>query len=303
MLAGVLAIGMAVSSFAALPTTAKIKSINEDGFIAAANNIKVTQNSKTTSETSPSALSDMEVAAGAQVRIYFTPAMFKDAQGKVLSEINPNMKISTAMLRTGKITLRRSSQEGSAVVKNVSIANDNGNAYIKVEFVDDFVSIKDQDFAIRLYLYANGRRVQNTRIDVTGTMRNKEETVYSDDDYVDLSTGVVAVPDAYIRSIEADLGNGVIMDARMFKGRKYYGKASTKISEADEVVLTKNYAIDMVYTLSGINLKRDGNVISFDLDDTYYIYDGNGKYLGTSAQKLPWADKYYVASKKFTLVK
>ncbi|MFV0400912.1 MAG: hypothetical protein ACK5LX_09895 [Oscillospiraceae bacterium] len=200
----------------------------------------------------------------------------------------------------------RATEGGSVINRDVSVkyesAAKGGFAYVEFTFVDEFVSTKDQDFSAKLYLTFDKSRVAETEIEISGTFGNEVENVDEYDDYVYLGDTHVVEADAYIRSIQVDLGQNVSIWTRMFEGKKYYGAVSQEVKAEDEAVLAKYPDIDTVYYLKTINLNATGDTVAFDMDTNMYVYvqdaDGNLVFLGRSADKLPYYTKYFLSAKE-----
>lgn len=198
----------------------------------------------------------------------------------------------------------RATEGGSVIDRDVSIKYDSGTgaAYVEFKFVDEFVSTKDQDFNGRMYLTYDKSRIDNTEVEISGTFGNDVEHVDEYDDYVYVGDTPVVEADAYIRSIQVDLGQNVSIWTRMFEGKKYYGAVSQEVKAEDEAVLAKYPDIDTVYYLKTINLNATGDTVAFDMDTNMYVYvqdaDGNLVFLGRSADKLPYYTKYFLSAKE-----
>lgn len=296
ILAFILAFGMTTMASAATTASNKISDIvGEGSFSSSLGSITVDQKS-----TSLSGLFDVEVHAKSEIRIYLTGPMFVDAKGVALPKAT---KITESMLRTGKITVRAMVDSGATALGKVAFATDKTKgAYIKIPFVEEFASLKDVTFEMRIFLYVDKTRKAYTQMDVNGTLSNKVVEVFDGDDYVSTAKSEVLYAQDKIASIDIDLGNGIYITRALVKNKKYYGVAKDTITEADEAVLTKNPAIDAVYTLTTINLKTTGNIVHFEYDDTYYVYDAKGNLLGTTDDAVPYMDKYYMASTKFKMI-
>lgn len=253
---------------------------------------------------------DLSVRAGDTIEVPLTGSVFTyDGE-----ELAADAAITSALIRSGKVTVRTSVRSGSKVIEKISlnykkfgaeIAGGEKTAYIKIEFVDQFVSTKDIDFDASVYLVINGTRQDDYALDLAGTIKNNVTEVYEGDDYVDLSDGQVVEAMDYVKKIEADLGNNVSVHTKMFKGKKYYGSASLTPDSNDLKIMADNADIELAYTLKTVGINSTADKVEFDLDDTFYVYsldkEGNLVYVGKSNELLPLASKYYLAGKELVL--
>jgi len=225
----------------------------------------------------------------------------------------------TSDFSRNKITVKKSVTKGGGLFKDPELKNDtytfdtkdvthpDGTAVkfnivrLQVEFKDPIVSVKEQEFDFKVYLAKSGSKITDSEISVTGYQENEKITV-DEDDEVNLSDGQYAKAESYTKGILVDTGNGLFIRTNMFEGQKYYAKSEqNEPSNADEDILAKYPEIESIYTLYTINMKSASNVVTFDIDDKYYAYNQDGKYIGMTTDKLPMASKYYLATKKIDM--
>jgi len=217
-----------------------------------------------------------------------------------------------------KYTLKKKLSKGGELLKecklkNVSRVPDGSGGYLtdaagkevkgvvmEAEFADPFVSTSDKDFDYTFYLAKSGTKMADTERYLVGTMENEVIEV-DEDDEVNLSEGQVAKCITYTKAIQVDTGNGLFINTKMFEDKKYYAKSVQDITAADDEIIGKYPEIDTIYTLYTINMNSAGNTVEFDIDDTYYAYNADGKYIGTTNDKLPMSKKYYLATKKIDM--
>lgn len=205
--------------------------------------------------------------------------------------------LSSAEIRASKIDVRSQIKGGSKVIKDIKLNTKDGR--VEVKFVTEFVSTKEQDVEVFVYLTIDGKRQDDYGVTITGTVENTEVSVYKDYDYVDLAKGYVAVAEEFVPKIEVDLGNGVSIFTKLFKDKKYYGTATRDADQADDVVFAKYPDIDNVVTLKTVGLNSTGDIVKLATDySDYYVYDKDMNYLGQSKEMLPYSTKYYLANKK-----
>lgn len=214
--------------------------------------------------------------------------------------------VTKAEAKAGKLDVQTRVSEGSSVVKSAKIEYDSANnAYVKLTFVDTWVSTKEQDFDLKLYVTVNKARNTDSEFSVTGTFENYNVDVYEGDDYVyTVDTPVINAED-YIKNIQVDMGQGISIYTKMFDGKSYYASVSQDIKSEDDAVLAKYPSIDTVYYLSTINLAGSGDIVKFDLESNFYVYsqDENGDlvYVGRTADKLPYYTKYFLSAKELDI--
>lgn len=205
--------------------------------------------------------------------------------------------MSAAEIRASKIKVNATSKAGSKLLSSLEVVQKDGQVVAK--FVKEMVSTKSADFEIEIYLTIDGKRKGDQSATLIGTMENEVISVYDNYDYVDLSNKLVAEAEDFINNIEVDLGNGVSIFTKFFKGKKYYGTASRDADEADDVVFKQYPDIDNVVTLKTVGLNSTGDIVKLDNDyDNYYVYDKDMNFLGMSNEMLPYSSKYYLANKE-----
>lgn len=214
----------------------------------------------------------------------------------------PPTKLTTSTFSSSSVTVKRKVSKGSDLIKKVELKNKNNGVIVEVELIDPFVSTSEKDFDFTIYLAKKGTKMDDTELQITGTLKNEIIEVDEGEDEVNLSEGAVAEAIAYIKNITVDTGNGLYINTKMFEDRKYYAKSTQDITAADDAVVSQYTEIDTIYTLYSVNMSSAGNTVYFDIDDTYYVYNAEGQYLGTTADKnLPFSSKYYLAVSKIDM--
>jgi|GEM_PF-1441098 len=248
-------------------------------------------------------LSDLEVGAGEEVRIYLHAGLFADANGKAL----PESGVSLSQLRTGGVTVSPKVARGEAVVKEISLEYErnppflklpagNGTSCIKIVFAEDFISEEDVFFDITVRLKVQGKAIEKTEIQVTGYLRNRIVEVDSTTGYLELGAGVIARAESAVKDCVVDLGNGFQITANLRAGERYYGVA--RIEAADSELLLQYPEIELIYNIHQQNLDSGKNPCRIQDQPVLYVYDSAGKYLGSTEDALPLSQRYYLASEK-----
>lgn len=209
--------------------------------------------------------------------------------------------LTAAEIRSAKIKVGYTAKGGSKVIKKCDLSTKDGR--IEFRIVTELVSTTDYDFECIVYVTIDGKRQNDEEITITGNVANLETEVYADYDYVDTSKGYVAVAEDFVSKIEVDLGNGVSIFTKFFKGKKYYGTSTRDADEADDVVFSKYPDVDNVVTLKTVGLNSTGDIVKLDTDYAgYFVYDSNMKYLGKATEMLPYSTKYYLANRQLNVV-
>jgi hypothetical protein len=202
-------------------------------------------------------------------------------------------EVPSRILRDARVDVHAS---GSRVVESVEL--DASRSRVEVRFVRELASIRKIDFDFDVVLSVNGRRRTDYPVTFTGTLANPEYEVYEDSGYEDISGGEVAEAREYIRSIVLDAGAGVSITTRMMEGDLVYAVASRTPSSEDEDVFAASGSIQDVIHLRTSGVSGSAGV-SLDKEFAgYYVYDGEGAYLGMGGETLPLRAVYYLSDGK-----
>ena len=247
---------------------------------------------------------DIEVHPGKVYELPLTANMFEWSEGTGKS----NEAVTKSQISKGNITVKATYNKSKSadVIKEISIEHNKSfsvtggdkTSYVKVEFVDGYDSSNEFKFEFTVYLYRNGNRAKDSAVKFSGTFCNETMTIEEDEDYVDLSEGVMVEPMGYIRSIECYLGEGLYIRTKMYEDKSYYGTVEKGIRSVDAEIADAYPEIDTIYTLS---TNITSGTVFFELDDEYYVYNADGKYVGTTKDELKYSKKYYLASEKIDL--
>lgn len=245
---------------------------------------------------------DVRPSDEVELEVYLTHNMFVLPNGYKgdLPPTNKELALAAADIRKSKIAVRTQVSGGSKVLKDVKI--DAKKGAVIVEFQTEWVSVKEQDFEILVYLTIDGKRMDDWGMTLIGTFANEVIPVYEEYDYVDLSVGYVAEAEDFVDKIEVDLGKGVSIFTKFFKGKSYYGTASRDADEAADVVMKKYPDIDNVVILKTVGLNSTGDIVKLDTDySDYFVYDKDMNYVGQANEMLPYSSVYYLANKKLDI--
>jgi hypothetical protein len=237
---------------------------------------------------------DLSVQPGDSLQITLPPEAFVDAEGYPLGDD----MLSVARLNEGGVSVRHRAVVGAQTLAGVAIGSDSEmGACILVQFQQEFVQTQELEFEIDVYLTVRGQNKGNTTFTIAGRIANPVIYLDGEEDYVDLSDGAVVEATTYIKDITMDLGNGIALQSTLFEGSRYYGIATVEQSDRDAPSLPDYPEVELIYTLHTIGLKReDRDTTMFDISQTYYVYNQDGKYIGTTNKMLPYSAKYYLSS-------
>lgn len=172
--------------------------------------------------------------------------------------------------------------------------------YVSVIFSSALVSTRSAEFELKISFTGEGKGFASRDITVRGEAANPLIYVDSGTTYVDISDGSVAYSGEYIKDVEVSIGEGISINTSFFPEYKYYGTVSAELSGEDYLLMCDYPEIEKVYSISTINLRKDDtkNVrFSFPYE-TYYVYNSDFEYIGTTSIKLPYSGKYYLCTKK-----
>lgn len=231
----------------------------------------------------------------------------------ILYYLNGDVKeyITKADGRNKKLGVQIRASEGSAAVKSAKVdykkglVADEEIAIVVVEFVDPHVSTKGQKFDVKFSPTIDRARHRDNEFTFQGELKNYEQSAYEGDEYIYVKDTPVVKAEEYIKNIEVDLGNNVSIFARMFEGKKYYGRAVIDITSDDEALFNKYPDLETVYKLDTVNLNATGDTVKFNLGDNMFAYvqdeDGNLVFLGRTNDRLPYYTKYFLSAKELDI--
>lgn len=188
-----------------------------------------------------------------------------------------------------------------SLVKNVKLAyNSNEQAYLQIEMADRFVGVDSRNWRINVRLYKNNSHINGGDIVLQGTLENESQEVDGYTNYLFLSDEPVLNVTKYVSKAELELDYGILVNTRLFNGKKYYLSASNDISRSDENVFAKYPAINYVYTLSNVGIIASNTTVTIDRGDGDYVYNEKLEYLGRTGEKLSYSNKYYVTAERLS---
>ncbi len=296
LLAAACLYAVSFSSFAAV-ITGGVDGINERGFAealkTAASNGGVMLGEKKISDLKE--LSELSVRPGEVLTINISADMLLNDDGDPLGL--PADAVSISALEDGRIQARQVVSRGEGIAVT-SLDGTRTASSVKIEFSKSLAYL-NESFSYSVYLAHNSSRKSATRINISGKIKTDVKSVSGGDEFEDTSGGNGVKAADNIRNFEFYLGNGVSITRNLSRGRTYYGVASNEPREEDEALYAEYRQLGDIYRLETVNLKTDGNIVRFDLDDTFYIYNTYGVYLGQSDEDLPYWTTYYLCFEKY----
>lgn len=240
---------------------------------------------------------DEEMSPGKEIKIELDANAFTFADGK-------SYDITTSVLKSSDVTLKVTKVKGGEYVEKVEFKNmkvsGSNYAYVSVQLVDTFNSTSEKDVTLKIALQLKRSR----KDDVELSFKLKNETIYvsDSDDYISIEDGQIVEAESYVRAIEVYIGNGVTIDAKMYQNKKYYGVCKSEITEEDDKILSRYPEILDILKLTTTNLKGSGKIVTIEPNgDTMHVYNEEGKYIGTTDEKLPYSNVYYLAEEKIKM--
>lgn len=221
------------------------------------------------------------------INIFLDPSKFV---GEGIS-FNPKDGMKASDLETAGVKVSLVGGSNANLVKNVTFKEKEIGgvpvALIQVKFASD-TSRNTKDFDTKIVLSANGKEQQELLL--SGSVGSRTVTIAGNTDYVFLGNGEIGKASENIDNIEVDAGNDIRLYASMSKDGSYYAVSK----EENDDFLSKMPADSKAYYLQTEGFTSDTKV-EIKSGNTMYVYDSTGKKLGTTGDRLPLMDKYYLS--------
>ncbi len=293
IMAAALAVGMSTAAFAATPSA--INTV-KDMTLGTSTESTGTAKNEASSDFYTDVINPQDETV---IKFIITPEFFD------WGTTDEPTYVTKAHLDRAKITVSARKTKGFPAMKSIEIksAAKDKNAYVELKFVTEFVSVNKEAFEYDVRLMKDKKTVDGTNVKVYGDIENEIEEVDADNDSVETFDGVVVKATESVKGIELNAGNGVYVKTNMFEDCKYYVKAVMDLSKSDLELMEKNVPIEGIVTMKTAlskNATLRSAVVTFDIADTYYVYD-NKELLGTTNDKVPFRDKYYLTTSKIDM--
>lgn len=193
--------------------------------------------------------------------------------------------------------------KGNQWIDKIEIENVEGWAHVIVKFKEDFVSVDEKDISLSVSLAYKKKEDPGSTVNLFGQIENPKEFLSEDVDYVNMADGLVVEADEFLRDVRLELGCDVYIYMNLQKGRSYYATATDERSDGDIAVMDYYPVIRRALTLKTVNISGSGRMVEIRTDEPYYAYDADGLLLGTTDERLPLRDKYYLAIQQIVFEK
>jgi len=163
-----------------------------------------------------------------------------------------------------------------------------------------YTKTSDTDVELKVALTFKGSTKDAPEYSYSFTIENDEEIIEEGQTEAASYGNIYLKADATVRNVEfqGDEDEIVFATKTVVKGQKYYFNVDTDLSDTDKDIIENNPEVDSIYTVYQNNM-ANATVQFKNLDREFFVYDGNGKLLGTTKdKKLPLASKYILTTAK-----
>jgi len=211
-------------------------------------------------------------------------------------------------LNTSHVRVNHRRISGGNVLSSVGYVAVAGQPTLQIEFVREFVNTGSTDFEFEIWLsdrLPNNVAADATRFYVYGTFANKyHDNFYGDETYVHTGDGQVIRCTEFSRNVEIDAGRGVTLFMNLLEDTRYYVRADMNLSDADQKIMDEIAAIEGIITMRTAATRHAtfrSAKVELDLGDSYFVYGENYEFLGMSDERLPFSNKYFLATSRIDL--
>ena len=232
---------------------------------------------------------------GETINIFLDPSKFVGSE----LDLTPTTGMTARTLKSAGVDYKLSTGDNTQLIASHGFkekeVNGNKVALIQIELVSNFSDTEAKSFETTLTLYAN--KVKQQSIKIGGEISSSEVEITNGDDYFYLGDGKVGVAKDNINNMEIDAGNNVSLFAKLIKDRKYYAVAKESATSSDIELINAHPELETVYQLSTKGF-LENTEIKIKSTDKFYVYNENGKLLGTTDDRLPLVSKYFLATQE-----
>ncbi len=198
------------------------------------------------------------------------------------------------------IGIRRVYQKnaGTTTVRDVTLQD--SDSRVRVRTVEFYQSTKSTDVELKLALTFKGSVSNAPEYEYSFTLANGKEYIEEGQNEVYSFGKKFLEADATVRDVAfiGDDDETVYATKTVVKGQKYYFNVTSTLDSDGEKIIAENPEVDSIYTVYSQNM-ANATVQFKDLDREYFVYDQDGKLLGTTKdKKLPLANKYILTTAK-----
>lgn len=236
--------------------------------------------------------------AGQSSILPITADMFtwKDSKGDVVSyESHHSMRAS----HLKDIGVRRVYQKGTAnTIRDVELRTSDFD--VRTRTVKFYPLTKETDVELKIALTYKGSTKNAPEYEYNFTVNNEEEIIEEGQTEASSFGNIYLKADATVRNVEfqGDDDEIVFATKTVVKGQKYYFNVTSELEKEDEQIIADNPEVDSIYNVYQSNM-ANATVQFKNLDREFFVYDGEGKLLGTTKDtKLPLSKKYILTTAK-----
>ncbi len=246
----------------------------------------------------------IEVTGDHKFELPLTPEMFtwkdktnKDVESDTIIEEIKDMDIRSSQL--SKVGVRRVYQKNTAnTIRDVELRDSEPD--VRIRTVQFYTKTGDTDVALKLALTFKGSTKDAPEVELNFTIANSEEVIEEGQNEASSYGHVYLKADATVRNVvfQGDEDEHVFATKTVIKGQKYYFNVSTDLIGDDSKIIADNPEVDSIYNVYQTNMVN-ATVQFKNLDREFFVYNGEGKLLGTTKDsKLPLAKKYILTTAK-----
>lgn len=209
---------------------------------------------------------------------------------------------ATATLRSsqlGNVGVRKVYQKGTAgTIRDVTLQD--SDSRVRVRTVKFYAKTGDTDVELKLGLTFKSKTSDDLVYEYSFNMKNAEETIEEGQTEAYSYGAVYQKAEATVRNVEfeGDEDGIVFATKTVVKGQKYYFNVTSELESDDEKIIADNPEVDSIYNVYQVNM-ANATVRFKKLDREFFVYNGEGKLLGTTKDtKLPLASKYILTTAK-----
>jgi hypothetical protein len=220
-----------------------------------------------------------------------------DVTNLVAAGVSPDASVRSSQLNN--VGIRRVYQKNTAnTIRDVELRTSDSD--VRVRTVKFYTKTSDTDVELKVALTFKGSTKDAPEYSYSFTIENDEEIIEEGQTEAASYGNIYLKADATVRNVEfqGDEDEIVFATKTVVKGQKYYFNVDTDLSDTDKDIIENNPEVDSIYTVYQNNM-ANATVQFKNLDREFFVYDGNGKLLGTTKdKKLPLASKYILTTAK-----
>ena len=195
-----------------------------------------------------------------------------------------NAPVAQVLLRASGITVTHRPNQPQ-VIESVTLSTMQHNgavtSSVRVEFVEEFVSVGSREFDVTIHLMLRNTRIEESAIRLRGDFENEEVSVY-DVNFVNLSGGRVLVANENVANLEIYIGDRVNLVTRVSRGQRYYARAVQGLTNADAAMIERFPSIQTAVRIRTVGILPHVTRVSLGDVGDYYAYNAIGSFLGVT---------------------